>query len=67
MKCSVCGRNLKNPESQKVGYGPVCYKRLFGSNLKSSNKASPSAAEAEVNCYIPGQMLMDDYLQMLQK
>ena len=23
-KCKRCHRALKNPESQKVGYGPVC-------------------------------------------
>lgn len=67
MKCSVCGRKLRNPKSQEAGYGPICYKRLFGSNMKSSNKASPLAAEAEVNYDIPGQMSLDDYLQMFQK
>ena len=67
MKCSVCGRKLRNPKSQEVGYGPICYKRLFGSNMKSSNKASPLAAEAEVNYDIPRQMSLDDYLQMFQK
>ena len=66
MKCSVCGRKLRSPKSQEAGYGPVCYKRLFGSNLKSNNKASPSETEAEANCDIPGQMSMDDYLRMLQ-
>ena len=67
MKCSVCGRKLRSPKSQEVGYGPICYKRLFGSNLKSSNKAGPPETEAEANCDIPRQMSLDDYLQMFQK
>ena len=66
MKCSVCGRKLKSPKSQKVGCGPVCYKRIFGSKLQFGNKGGPSS-DAEVNYNIPGQISIDDYLQMLQK
>ena len=25
-----CGRKLTDPTSQKVGYGPVCYRKVFG-------------------------------------
>ena len=28
MKCKRCGRDLKNPDSQLIGYGPICLKKL---------------------------------------
>jgi len=28
-KCKECGRKLTNPRSVAVGYGPVCYRKLF--------------------------------------
>lgn len=65
MKCSVCGRKLRNPKSQEVGYGPVCYKRLFGSNLRTSDKSSRSSVDVMANYEIPGQISLDDYLQTL--
>ena len=27
-ECRKCNRGLKNPKSQKLGYGPVCLKRM---------------------------------------
>lgn len=27
--CKRCGRQLKNPESIELGYGPVCYKKML--------------------------------------
>ncbi len=29
-RCRKCHRKLWNPEAIVVGYGPVCYRRLFG-------------------------------------
>jgi hypothetical protein len=44
-RCGHCNRTLSDPNSMKVGYGPVCYKKLFGvkldrikDNTKISNK-----------------------------
>lgn len=28
--CMECGRKLRSQQSKEVGYGPVCYKRVFG-------------------------------------
>lgn len=64
MICLNCGRKIKSATSREASYGPVCYKRLFGSKLKSGNKASLSSAETEINYDIPGQMSLDDYLHM---
>lgn len=25
LKCKRCGRNLKDPDSQERGYGPICF------------------------------------------
>lgn len=33
--CLRCGRKLKNPDAQKLGYGAVCFKKMqsFGKRL----------------------------------
>lgn len=31
--CTHCGRRLKSPESMEAGYGPSCYRKLFGKSL----------------------------------
>lgn len=56
MKCSVCGRNLRNPESQEIGYGPVCYKRLFGAKPKHKNRGGSSSEDAMIDYDVPGQI-----------
>lgn len=60
MKCSICGRKLRNPKSRELGYGPVCYKRKFGIAPHASRR---DAEEADHN--LPGQISMEDYLQTL--
>lgn len=65
MKCSVCGRKLRSPKSQEVGYGPVCYRRLFGTSLRTNDKESQSSVDVMANYKVPGQISMDDYLQTL--
>ena len=65
MKCSVCGRKLRSPKSQEVGYGPVCYRRLFGTSLRANDKDSQSSVDVMANYKVPGQISMDDYLQTL--
>ena len=32
--CMECGRKLRSQQSKEVGYGPVCYKRVFGSVME---------------------------------
>lgn len=66
MKCGVCGRVLKNPDSRKIGYGPVCYKRLFGSpppKEKVQKEKQADGSEEFHNYVIPGQMQISDFLQ----
>lgn len=65
MKCSVCGRRLKSPRSQEVGYGPVCYRRLFGSSLRTGEKDYQSSADVMANYEVSGQISIEDYLQTL--
>lgn len=66
MKCSICGRKLRNPKSKELGYGPVCYKRKFGitphTSRKSADTPVPAGEDADYN--LPGQISMEDYLQM---
>lgn len=28
LKCKRCGRSLHDPNSQALGYGPTCYKKV---------------------------------------
>lgn len=64
MKCSVCGRKLKNAKSQEIGYGPVCYRRIFGSAPKRQRIRDRGGGEEDIPCYdIPGQISMEEYLQ----
>lgn len=64
MTCSLCGRKLKNEKSQEIGYGPVCYRRMFGSPLKRQRIRDRGGGGEDIPYYdIPGQMTLDDYLQ----
>lgn len=67
MKCSICGRKLKNPKSRELGYGPVCYKRKFGIAPHASRRDAdvPVPAVEEIDHNLPGQISMEDYLQTL--
>ncbi len=40
MQCNRCGRRIKSPESMEAGYGPNCYRKLFGKPLPRQSKAS---------------------------
>lgn len=62
-KCRVCGRVLKNPDSRKAGYGPVCYKRLFGISLRISHSNSISETSNMPYQMLKGQVTMEEYLQ----
>lgn len=67
MTCLNCGRKLKSVASREAGYGPVCYRKMFGTNLRSSHKNGVSEI-TDTPCYnIPGQMTMEEYLQTLSE
>ena len=69
MKCKICGRVLKNTISRQAGYGPVCYRKMFGNSMlaRSRECRKPKQHDAMTGdatyCLIPGQMKVDDYLQ----
>ena len=37
-RCNRCGRVLTDPKSVARGYGPVCYKKLFGNGKKEKKQ-----------------------------
>ena len=47
MKCSICGRKLRNPKSRELGYGPVCYKKAFRAVKTEKNMDGKKAFSAE--------------------
>ena len=63
MKCRKCGKKIRNPDSVEVGYGPVCYRRLFGGNLKRPRRAGDNPEESMVDIQIPGQMELSDFIE----
>ena len=65
MKCSICGRKLRNPKSKELGYGPICYKRKFGITPHTSRRSADAPVPAEEAAYhnLPGQISMEEYLQ----
>lgn len=67
MICLNCGRKLKSVASRAAGYGPVCYRKMFGISLSSGYKGSVSEI-ADTPCYnIPGQMTIEEYLQTVSE
>ena len=67
MICLNCGRKLKSIASREAGYGPVCYRKMFGTSLRSSRKDSISETTDAPYYKIPGQMTMDEYLQTVSE
>ena len=67
MICLNCGRKLKSIASREAGYGPVCYRKMFGTSLRSSRKDSISEKTDTPYYNIPGQMTMDEYLQTVSE
>ncbi|WP_408634694.1 DUF6011 domain-containing protein [Petralouisia muris] len=65
-ECSICGRRLKNLQSMKLGYGPVCYRRKFGITSNSIRRNVDVSAGKTFGSDLPGQMSIDDYLQGFQ-
>lgn len=66
MMCSVCGRRLKNPKSVETGYGPICYQKVFGKKrVKIGSKKEKDPLKSFLDCDIPGQMTIEDYLRSL--
>ncbi len=60
MRCAKCGKLIRNPESVRAGYGPVCYEKLFG---KQPEIRGPNCRTGESDDDdIPGQMSIEDLI-----
>ena len=68
--CLICGRKLNNPQSKASGYGPVCYRKKFGIapyiRQRDNNITVKEKKEAD-DYNLPGQISVEDYLQMLSE
>lgn len=68
MKCKMCGKALKNTVSMQVGYGPICYRKMFGHSIfvrsreHNTLKQHDTMEGNSTYCWIPGQMKVDDFL-----
>lgn len=65
MICSICGRRLKNPKSQELGYGPVCRKRMMigdSAVQKGKSREVIQSTGRSANHGIVGQISFEDYL-----
>jgi hypothetical protein len=67
MKCAICGRLLKSAASRDLGYGPVCYRRKFGSKARIGKEDSVQYPDDSLCYEIPGQMTLDDFLPSDEK
>jgi len=63
MVCLKCGRQLKRESSQAAGYGPVCYRNVFGGSIKTRKKEKSERSGDVFCCDIPGQITLEEYLQ----
>lgn len=61
MKCKRCHRKLKDPESIKLGYGPVCYEKEFGASMQK--KRVQTSQDSNIEDQLPGQMSIWDYME----
>ncbi|MBO5610604.1 MAG: hypothetical protein J5929_09600 [Eubacterium sp.] len=55
MKCRICGRKITDPNSLRVGIGPICYKLIYG------EQDNDKPEEEVIYKPIPGQMNILDY------
>ena len=67
MTCLNCGRKLKSAASREAGYGPVCYKRLFGISMRISSKDNTSETTNIPYRTLSGQVTIEEYLQTFLK
>lgn len=65
MEYKICGRALKNERSREAGYGPVCYRKVFGGSLPIKYREHTPPADKAAYCGVPGQMKIYDYLHMI--
>ena len=60
MVCGCCGRKIKDPVSLKIGYGPVCRKKMgISNNRKKKNRRNLKPVIKDFD--IPGQTSIYDH------
>ena len=61
VKCKMCGRELKNPDSIHNRIGPVCMKKLLGyiPQIKAMKASEPKEDKADEP--IEGQITLFDW------
>lgn len=62
MRCSICGRKLRNQVSREIGYGPICYKKKYGEKMPVKRKDEPNEKKDAPVYNIPGQMTIFDFI-----
>ena len=68
MTCLLCGRKLMNQKSQEMGYGPVCYRKVFGRSYgcrRIKDRGGGDGGEDIPYFDIPGEMSIEEYLKSL--
>lgn len=67
--CMECGRKLRSQQSKVTGYGPVCYKRVFGTSMRIRDGDSKTSTVSDDIPYyeIPGQMSIEDFIETDKK
>lgn len=60
--CAGCGRKLKTETSRELGYGPVCYGKIYGSSSRTANKMNKASTDEIPYYEIPGQMTLEEFL-----
>lgn len=63
--CMECGRKLRSQQSKAAGYGPVCYKRVFGTSMRIRDGDQKTGTTPNDFPYyeIPGQMSIEDFIE----
>ena len=42
VRCLACHRRLRNEETRRIGYGPVCYFKMFGKSTSNGKQRAAS-------------------------
>jgi hypothetical protein len=64
----MCGRILKEPESIRRGFGPVCYSKIMPKEPKAAKAAKANNSNYNLmedpDYKIPGQMELSEFLNI---
>ena len=62
-------KKIEKPTKQGSRYGPVCYKRVFGTSMRIRDGDSKTGTASDDFPYyeIPGQMSIEDFIKADEK